>query len=320
MRKFQREVAAVWSATVDDEVVFSRGSGPEVDTEKFAIITEAPTITLRTLDQEFFQKHVPSYSDLRSSRDDGKTLRGLTVVRNSHVHSRLTTDPNLFRVVGPMGPLWRLYASWPNFDDLPSDIQTGQHSPSATLQAVYEQNVAGRDVIDTLLDALKFFVVCDPSIAKWTDDDQLDGFPLPELAGPSSEYQRMHPFAKSLRDWQAELFAYARTQTPASPREITGAIEDGGVIVCYVGMYQSGHRSGRFYETPSQVGADVANGAQYKIGETPLTDGVSGPVLGSVDLDEANVPLLGESDAVKARSLLDLQNDDADLYIRERKQ
>lgn len=322
MRKLQMEITDVWSALVDDEVVFLTGNGPRVDTEKFAIRTEAPTVTIRTLDLECFDKTAGGpYRTLRANRLDGQTVRGLKIVRNSHVHSKLTTDPSLHRVVGPVaGGLWRLYVSWPQYDDLPMDIRTGAMSPSAKLQTTYERHVAGRDVIDTLLDALAFFAAADPSIATWDSAAELQGYPLQQLPGPPGEYQRHTPFNPSLRDWSAKLFDYARGQTPEHPREITGAVRaDNGSIECYIGTTQRGFAQFKWIETSDQLSRDVDNGARYHVAGTALASGADGPEVDGIALHALPMSQPQPDEAASIRSRLQWQTDDPNLYIQKRK-
>jgi hypothetical protein len=55
----------------------------------------------------------------------------------------------------------------------------------------YEMAVGGRLVLDTLLDALKFFMDCDPALAYREPDGELAGFPLPTHIFQG--YERLHP-------------------------------------------------------------------------------------------------------------------------------
>ena len=180
--------------------------------------------------------------------------------------------------------------------------------------------MARRDVIDTFIDALAFFVPADPSIAAWDSPAELKGLPLSELPGPIGEYQRRTPFTKSLRDWRAELFDYAKNQAPGNPRAITGVVvDDDGTIECYVGTTEDGPFRGSFIETPDQIDRDVANGAHYHVAGTVLSSGVGGPEVGGDALHTVSLPELSPGEAEATRWRLQLRTDDPDLYIRRRK-
>jgi len=73
---------------------------------------------------------------------------------------------------------------------LPNEIRTKSKTSNARHRN-YKTVVGRRLVLDTLLDALKFFMDCDPALAYREPDGELAGFPLPTYIFQG--YERLDP-------------------------------------------------------------------------------------------------------------------------------
>ena len=96
--------------------------------------------------------------------------------------------------------------------------------------------------MDTLLDAYKFFDMCDAALAEREANGQLAGFPLQPLP-LVTRYRRLHPDWPSEADWDAKARRQVMAVAPTGyGREISGLLRDDvDVIVCgYTKMSQNG--------------------------------------------------------------------------------
>jgi hypothetical protein len=191
--------------------------------------------------------------------------------------------------------------------------------PSPQQQRAYEEHVAKRLIIDTFLDALRFFIYCDPTLARWTDNQTLEAFPLPRLPGPTQEYQRLTPFDPSVNEFETELRNYVRKTIPVSSRVLTGRLTmANGTTDAYAGESERNSLITTFVERRAQVTEDIERGATYTVNSMPVTLGNNTLRCGSADLD-AILPVVNSTEAEECRSRLRLYDEHLDLYILDRK-
>jgi hypothetical protein len=145
--------------------------------------------------------------------------------------------------------------------------QNGNRGDRRQQALAYRSHLAGRLVTETMLDALAFFLRCDPSLARRTSEGELEHFPLPELI-QHDPYERRHPEGPTVESVAAEARAKA-TATPPNglEREILHRLADrNGNVEAYVGFTKvtDVYREA-FTELPAQVAADVDGGFRYHV-------------------------------------------------------
>jgi hypothetical protein len=124
----------------------------------------------------------------------------MTLMRNAELHLLDVVDPGVDRALSipvlrpgqawPFRGQFRLFPSWRQLDDLPTELRETKRTAARCI-ASYRDCVAGKLIIDTLLDAVRFFHQCDPSLAAMADDGELLHFPLPALLPVDGD--RYHP-------------------------------------------------------------------------------------------------------------------------------
>ncbi|MGW4125203.1 hypothetical protein [Nocardia sp. NPDC004711] len=196
LRALARPIKDVWLATVDSDVAMHPGHF-HVDVEAVSIeAADAVTVT-RTIDTLFTELLAPAdkarYESIRASDPDGRVERGLLLIRNSEIHLHTLIDMDNDRLVSGIGNAgWCTFLRRKGYGDLPADVQNNTNT-SPTAHQRYQDSVAGRLVIETLLDVMRFFDRCDPSLTHRGDDGDIEGFPLPPFI--EHTYERRHPYA-----------------------------------------------------------------------------------------------------------------------------
>jgi hypothetical protein len=154
---------------------------------------------------------------------------------------------------------FRIFPRWQTYDELPVAIQTNGKT-ARRHHDDYRDRVGGRLVMEVLQDAIKFFLDCDPSIARLAHGGQpvefpLEGFPLPvELA---HGYERPHPYFPGIETLDADLRRTLSAERPTGAQRIVErvTIVDQVVVVAgYTELHRGGHS---FTETAEQVAADI---------------------------------------------------------------
>ena len=201
MLALQRQVEATWVATLDNDSVLCRDHGPELDVEPLGVELSFALVAVRVLDLEVFDRSCgTNYRDHRQGCPEGRVVDGLTLMRNSEVHVPVVVDPGISRALSvPImreGEVWpfrgqfRIFPSWLEFDELPSAVQETTKT-AERCKTSYQEFVGGRLILDSLLDAVKFFHECDPTIAAVDERGELLHFPLPAVLSVSGD--RRHP-------------------------------------------------------------------------------------------------------------------------------
>jgi hypothetical protein len=201
MLALQRQVEATWVATFENDSVLCREHGPELDIEPVGVELAFALVAIRVLDLEVFVRcHGSIYEAHRGGCSEGRLIDGMTLMRNAELHLPDVVDPGVERVLNvPLlrpGQAWpfrsefRLFPSWRQLYELPKDVRETTKTAGHCI-ASYGDYVAGKLIIDSLLDAVRFFYDCDPSLAAVGDDGELLHFPLPAVL--SVDGDRHHP-------------------------------------------------------------------------------------------------------------------------------
>ena len=269
MRRLQKQVLNCWLASNESDFTLCRTHGPTADIEPFALELSPALVSVRAIDESFSRsyprtvKEEPTsspYVAFALTSPQGRATIGLAVPRNAEIHDSVIVDPHIDRVISRADGKGRVFPAWRPLHELTTEArETGKwRHPS------YESDVSGRLVIETLLDALSFFVTCDPRIAARDDDGELDGFPLPPFL--EFGYERRHPDWKRREETDVDLRTALRRLAPSGHRRVvTGALRDGcGEIEALCGWTIMDYgRSSSFTEPPAQVAEDMAMGYPY---------------------------------------------------------
>ncbi|MDD7961394.1 hypothetical protein [Microbacterium thalli] len=219
-------------------------------------------VAIRTLDLEIFEaSNSAVYVGKRGASSCGMTVRGLTAPRNTAVHGSEVIDPDIDRAVGPVAH--NQYIVWPIWKDRSDIPHAAFAKTSAGALQAYDSNVAGRPVLDTLMDAFRFFTDYDPCLAEGGSAGQAYGFPLPALA--VSGYERLHPDWPDHAEAEVRIRKEAQSTRPGGVRRKVEAIleVDGQTVVA--GYTVADSVSIAFTEPISQVLKDVQGGYRYEI-------------------------------------------------------
>jgi hypothetical protein len=272
MRALQHEIRNTYEATVLTEASFIDGS-PSADIAALRasnvlmvvqslnemFITAYPRTTTNDPDTSFYEHHL-------SLDPGGQVVGGFKVVRNALTHDPLAlVDLDVDRIVsaffvdGTQG--YRCFPAWVDFNRLPTTAQT--EGPERWKQ-MYRTAVGGRGVIETMLDALKFLLDCDPRLARlsvggYPVELPLEGFPLP--TGSSHGYERPHPYLPTEEEMDQQIRDAVGSRPPSGDeRVVTGVLrDDRNEVLGYCGdtVLPGGHKLA-FTESPAQVLRDVA--------------------------------------------------------------
>lgn len=276
MHALQRQVLATWMATTQTDTTLCQEHGLEVDAESVAIETAFAVTAVRVLDLECFQKGpTPGYESYRDGCHDGQVTSAMTLIRNAEIHLPVILDPDVERAVSipiPDGTQrFRVFPKWVAYAELPPEIQasvrtkTQREGTRAAAHQHYEDVLEGRFVIETLLDVVRFFNTCDPSIARFGEDGELDFFPLPEIA--QHDYERRHPDWPTRSEYESRLRDTLASELPGGEyRAITHALlDDSGGLVALCGDTILPSGSNTFIESTAQVTRDVRSGYSYRV-------------------------------------------------------
>lgn len=273
MRALQHQVRHCYEATALTESD-PRSSDP--GTEIVAIRVVGGLVLIQAL-SELFEKayprviqHDPYSSPFVThleSDTEGQVVSGLKLIRNAEVHdptallefdtARMTTA---FFDNGTQG--FQCFPIWPAYGDLPQSVQDSAPRTAQRHHDNYENTVGERHVVDTLLDALKFFLDCDSRLARLARGGEpselpLEAFPLP--VGSAHGYERPHPYWPTVEAHNAEAIEGIRSRPPTGEgRIVVGLLfDDSGCCVALCGNTRKPHMWTTFTETPEQVVRDI---------------------------------------------------------------
>jgi hypothetical protein len=268
MLRLQTQVQRCWLAANESRVTLCREHGPEVDFEPFLVDLGPALVSVRAIDEAFtlaYPRVAKNGADsspyaahaLRSPQ--GRASVGLVVLRNAEIHDSVSVDPEIVRVIGGPGGTGRAFPAWRGLMELTTEAR----DQGKWRHASYESDVAGRLVIETLLDAIAFFDSCDPAIARRTDDGELEGFPLPRLV--EFGYERRHPDWPRREKADEDLRVALASAVPGGHRrEVVAVLRDeAGNVEAFCGWTVTKHGGMSFVESPEQVESDMAQGYVY---------------------------------------------------------
>lgn len=315
-RKFRalaREIEDTWLATADSDVAMYPGHF-HIDTEAVSIDAADAVTVMRTIDTLFTELLDPAdkvrYEAMRGSDPDGRVVRGLLLIRNAEVHRHAVIDMDTDRLVSGVGKGgWRVFPRWKPYADLPVEVRYNTAGKRTPVDQCYEDSVGGRLVIETLMDVMRFFDRCDPSLTHRNKDGDIDGFPLPPFI--EHIYECRHPYDPREAEMNDILLDRWTIMAPTGlNRQIHRAVVSGDVTL-YVGMTNFGHHQEFFVESADQIAWDIAGGYPY----TALTD--TGRLMLVTERDRTL--MLGETPLTEA-TLAEVQagrSTDSDDQIQE---
>ena len=286
-------------------------------------------VSVRTIDLEVLDtSDETAYRAARAGSTTGEVVRGLTPVRNNAVHHVDVVDPDLARAVGPLpGGTCVIFPRWKDRALLPTAMfEHHDHKRLGQLNIgyanSYDHAVAGRLLLDTLMDAHAFFESCEPSLVERDAENQITGFPLPPLPFGGG-YVRLHP------DWptQEHVDGEIRTRTGSAPpkgrdRQIRGLLIVDDTVVCCGYTDPAGPYARSFTEPVDQIVADVDAGFEHFLeldGTThPVTvhDGVA--LVAGRELATISELMLTDDEEEPWRGWWTFCQDDAHYYRAQR--
>ncbi|MFI6218745.1 hypothetical protein ACIBCD_42615 [Nocardia brasiliensis] len=80
---------------------------------------------------------------------------------------------------------WRIVPQWQPYADLPPEFRNNPRIMPA-VRFRYQVSVAGRLVVETLMDALRFFDRCDPFLTRRDRDGEIEDFPCPRSSSTNT--------------------------------------------------------------------------------------------------------------------------------------
>lgn len=198
MLALQRAIYQTRLATVETRTSLCRHHGLEVNTDDVVADAGHATVVIRALDSEVLKPEA-GYERYRDGDPDGRVVSGLTLIRNHEAHPQTVLAYDTSAVISlllgdPPKAHYQIFPVWNRHDALPPEIRDNPKTAKGR-HAHYASDVGGRPVLDTLLDALRFFVRCDPRLAARDGSGELRYFPLPPLIYQGSE--RLHPMEAS---------------------------------------------------------------------------------------------------------------------------
>lgn len=294
-RALQRQIHATWWAAVETDTGLFRESGmiPEVE----AVMVEAGlTVAAIQVLHEIFRSGyprgvsaVPTSSDYEAyayQDPAGQVVSGLKLIRNGEMHADCVVLPAVRRVLGvsfdddTRG--FRVFPAWAEYEALPVEVTEARfpapkNSPPGTSGKLmtnqlhhdhYRAKVGGEHVMETFLDALGFFLSCDPRIGRLDKDGELVHFPLEPIV--ERDYERRHPFWPKRREIEDELRQICESGPPTGHRRrilatLTSPERDETIAYCGYTVLSDGNGH-MFTESPNQVARDIrVHGYEYWI-------------------------------------------------------
>ncbi|MBB1512770.1 hypothetical protein H5399_09165 [Tessaracoccus sp. MC1627] len=292
--------------------------------------------SIRSLDLEVFQNsNEQAYLAVRAADPRGLAVVGLTAPRNNAVHHPEVVDPGVDRAMGPLADgRYFIFPAWVDRTSRLDPMFTTQRGFSQAYADAYDGYVAGRSLLDPLLDAFDFFDSLAPLLARRDIEGQLAHFPLPPppIAGVNL-YFRLLPSSPNETKQRAVLDLQLRFMLETSlpegrERVITGAFEaDGEVVLTGYTVVSDTYRH-LFLDVPVQVQADIRGGFRYLLSAAqPSSASEDGAVEVAADLtlpDGRRLPTdallaAAASDAEVSRGRWELCQRDASYYRRFRR-
>jgi hypothetical protein len=116
-----------------------------------------------------------------------ETIEAIRYVRNVGSHQIYPVQPSTARIVGNQRLGYRTSALW---EPIPRAVHRKTHPPTQALKPHYDQHLQGQPVLDSFLDAARFFWLVCPLVVDRNEVGEWTGFPLRHQAGVDT---RLHP-------------------------------------------------------------------------------------------------------------------------------
>lgn len=200
--------------------------------------------------QAFYRSLFDSPADPRV-----ELIEAFRYVRNVGQHLIHPVAPDPTAAVGGVGLGFRTFATW---QPVPAPVHARLRASTQKLKVHFDTHLVGKDVIETTLDAAKFFWQVCPDLVHRDSNSEWTGFPLRHQAGVST---RLHPEEPVDR---AAALAWMATRRPGGDfRVVCGCLHDAGGPIVFGLTLRHGCAFTPFFETPEQVEADIATGYAY---------------------------------------------------------
>lgn len=202
-----------------------------------------------------------SYAQLfRSPRHpQADVIEAVKYVRNvaQHVLHVISPDPAVTVVGGVLGT--RIYAKW---DEVPEDVHAKLRTNTQKLKPLYDSNLRSREVVETMMEVLRFFADVVPEIVHRDESGEWTGFPLLSQPGMSAPLHPEEPLcASKAREWLDSRRPGGRYRVICAQVAVEEALY-------YFGYTFSGRYSfAPFSETLEQVLLDMKLGYSYYWGD-----------------------------------------------------
>lgn len=279
-----------------------------VEAEVVAISAAFAVTAARVLDLEVFQKvDETAYLDAKRTERLGQVVDGMVLIRNAEIHMPVVLEPDADRVLSLQQrgrpTVYRVMPFWRPYSELPAAVRIVTKERVGTAERchdAYKAAVAGASIMETLLDALAWFLECDPSLARRDAKGELEGFPLTELW--QHEYERRHPEWPRVHEVAARIRADAESALPGGKLRAVRhrLVTDDGTVLAYFGYTRTLTGGDPWAETPAQVGRDVVCGYPY------LVEGTSNSYVTAETDDPSRLTLDGETLCSGGQPLSDL--------------
>jgi len=322
------------------------------DPDAAAIEAALATVAVNVMDETVFEKsHGDPYREHRRAHPQGRVVMGLELIRNCEVHAVELAQPTVAAMFGVPELGYRQVYAWAAVKSLPMEYcqqQDGEPRARGEARDAYHKWIAGRPIIETLLDAIAFFESLDealrpaeapdlrysfvPGVPLGRNEEQfacrpmgLDQFHLylPDLACRPTE--RRSPSWEPADHWlKGQVKTIQKEQPGGVSREIRSRIiDEAGTFIGYRGL--SGPRDATYrdswVERAKQVGRDIRMGFRYfvVVGDFELDATADAQLAVSALSDSVNVlAQLERSDSPIALDHLKLNEANPDLYRMER--
>jgi hypothetical protein len=338
-RALRRRTIDYWYATTEDA-------------DAAAIEAALATVVLNVIDETVFEKcHGNTYQEHRRAHPQGRVVMGLELIRNCEVHAVELAQPTVAAMFGVPELGCRQVYTWAEFESLPVEYrqqQDGEPRARGEARDAYHKWIAGRPIIETLLDAIAFFESLDealrpaealdlrytfvPGVPLGRNEEQLACRPmgldqfhlfLPDLACRPTE-RRSASWEPADRWLKEQVKAIQKEQPSGVSREIRSRIiDEAGTFIGYQGL--SGPRDAEnrdfWVERAKQVGRDIRLGFKYFVVVKDIEVDATADTQLAVTAMSDSVDTLTElerSDSPISLDHLKLNEANPDLYRMER--
>lgn len=249
-------------------------------------VTKVHRVLLEDFGQQ--EKYREIFNTRLAGGDDGaETIEAFRYLRNVGQHLIHPVVPTTNAVVGGIQIGYRSYGLW---QKVPRTVHRRLRTRTQALKSFYDQQLMGKEVAATLLNAARFFAEVCPGLVHRKANGEWTGFPLRQQAGVGS---RLHPMEPND---PTESQKWLDSHPPGGDlRVVCGrcTVEDRSYLV---GLTFRGPVSyTRFSESDEQVLRDIGAGYHY-YGGLPSAGMVDGIV--PYDLGGAKIAYIASGEPI----------------------